>query len=199
MLYHCSFYGQPTDYAMWTTNATTPAMMIDFSSEFATLYQDPTRTGWQQGSQYTFHASFRPQTQYLRVWVSSVATGAIVQDSGDLWDPSGVNVCRATAHSLNALMYLCCRPAGRWACTPLTRTPPSRPQATAAATATSTPVVTAFRTRCARAASFRSKRPRPRKTATVGCNAHASSDIAPTHFIRQKKCSRVTPARSIYW
>ena len=85
-----SFYGTPTDYAFWSTNVTN-AFNANFTTQFTTLYQDATRTGYAYGEQYTFHVSYRPGTGYMRVWIAD-STGTRVQDTGDIWDPTDVNV-----------------------------------------------------------------------------------------------------------
>ena len=94
---HRSFFATPTDYAFWSTNVTN-ALNANFTSEFLTLYQDPTRTGFAAGTQYSFHVSYRPETGYMRVWVANAATGVRVQDTGDIWDPTSINVCSSMNH-----------------------------------------------------------------------------------------------------
>ena len=82
-----------SNYSLWTTNATSSAPIvtgpIDFSGEFTTLYQDPTRSSWTVNTQYLMHVSYRPSIGYVRVWIKD-PSGTIVQDSGSIWDTGAI-------------------------------------------------------------------------------------------------------------
>ena len=92
-----SYYNAVSNYSLWNTNDTTTDAdvtgAIDFRNEFHTLYQDPTRMGYDVGETYKFRVSFRPSIGYLRVKVTN-SQGDVVQDTGDIWDLGSISsVC----------------------------------------------------------------------------------------------------------
>jgi hypothetical protein len=88
-------FGAVQDFALWATDSTR------FASAMSTIYDNSYtfdasvgRVSVEQYVDYVIRVSHRPQTGYYRVVLTRKSNNAVIADSGDQWDSTGVTQVR---------------------------------------------------------------------------------------------------------